>query len=124
MAKKLFLEAGTRQKIFRLFSSSIPSTIKFNAVARDGDISGTVEVDRWHWFSWKRETRPLLAHNAIEKGFGDADFVIHVTPDQDCEVTFEGRGAGRGMVVIVLAAVVIVIVAVAMTLLSAPPPGG
>ncbi|WP_224814803.1 hypothetical protein [Hasllibacter sp. MH4015] len=124
MGKTVDIQAGARTKVFRLFSSSVPSTINFDATAKDGDISGIVEVDRWHWFSWKRETFPLQSRNSIEKGFADADFIIHVTPDQDCELVFTGKGAGRGLVVIVLAALAIVAIAVAMVLLSAPPPGG
>ncbi|GAB5446224.1 hypothetical protein [Gymnodinialimonas sp.] len=124
MSTPIPLKAGERTKIFRLFSSSVPSTINFTAQAEGADVSGTVEVARWHWFSWKHETLPLKAQNAIEKGFADADFVIHVTADQDCEVTFARKGAGKGFWLVIGLAVGIVVLAAAMVLFTAPPPGG
>ena len=66
----------------------------------------------------------MQAENSVEKGFSDADLVIHVTPDQDCEVTFGGKGATRGLILVVLVAVVVVVIAAAMMLLTAAPPGG
>lgn len=124
MSKNINIEAGMRTKVFRLFSSSIPSTINFDATAKDGDISGTVEVDRWYWFTWKKETLPLQARNSVEKGFGDADFIIHVTPDQDCEVTFTRRSGGGALNIILLVAVVIIAIGFVMIAMTAPPPGG
>ena len=124
MGQKFTIEAGTRTRVLRMFSSSIPSTINFEAVAKEGDVSGTIEVDRWHWFTWKRETLPLQAQNKVEKGFGDADFLIHVTPDQDCEVTFKPKGLNGSLFVVLLVAIVILAVAAAMIAMTAPPPGG
>ena len=125
MARTTQIKAGVRTKIFRLFSSSIPSTVRFNArVADGGDVTGTVEVARWRWFNWQREAHPLGQQNAVDKGFADADFVIHVTPDQDCEITFERKSAGSAMIFILLAvAVVIVAAAVIMVLATAPASG-
>ncbi len=120
MSNRYTIKAGERTKVFRLFSSSIPSTINFEAQA-EGEISGTVEVDRWHWFTWKKETLPLQANNAIEKRYGDADFIIHVTPDQDCEVVFGKKVMGGALFAILLVAVVIVAIAFVMIAATAPP---
>ncbi|MBY4892039.1 hypothetical protein KUL25_04600 [Rhodobacteraceae bacterium N5(2021)] len=121
MGKTHTIAAGTRAQVFRLFSSSIPSTITFTATAPQGEVTGTIEVDRWHWFHWTHETLPLCAHNAIEKGFGDVDFLIHVTPDQDCTLTFERRGLGLGLMLAILAALVVVALAVVMIVLTVEP---
>ncbi|OAN81215.1 hypothetical protein A8B78_09395 [Jannaschia sp. EhC01] len=125
MGKTHTIAAGTRAQVFRLFSSSIPSIINFTATAPQGapkrDVTGTIEVDRWHWFRWTHETLPLRAHNAIEKGFGDVDFLIHVTPDQDCTVTFERRGLGLGLMLAILAALVVVALVVVMSVLMVEP---
>ncbi len=123
MGRRVSVSKGQRTKVFRLFSSSVPSTINFEAVA-DGPVGGVVEVDRWHWFSWKTETHPLVAHNAIEKGFADADFVIHVTPDVDCDIVFGRKTGGGALTAILLVAVVIVAIAFVLIALTAPPPGG
>lgn len=124
MGETFSIKAGERKRVYRLFSSSIPSTINFDANADAGEITGVVEVDRWHWFSWKRETVPLKRNNAIEKGFGDADFLIHITPDQDCEVVFQSKSVGGPFLIIVLAVILIVAIASVMIALTAPPSGG
>ena len=121
MSKRFSIAAGQRVKVFRLFSSSIPSTINFEVQA-EGEVSGTVEVDRWYWFNWQKETLPLQPHNAIEKRFGDGDFIIHVTPDQNCEVIFGRKKYGGPLLLIALLASVIILIAMAMFMQTQPPP--
>jgi len=125
MSNNIAVSAGTRTRIFRLFSSSIASTVRFNAEAKGGgDPSGTIEVDRWYWFVWKHETLPLKAQNAIEKRFADADFLIHVIADQDCEITFESRKPSYTTIGSLLAVILLVAIAAAIFVLTAGPAVG
>ena len=92
MAKQFIIPAGKRQCVLWVFSSSIPGQSRFTAEPLDGDtLTGTVEVRRWHWFHWRIKEYPLAQRNVFDKGFGDADFRIFVTPDQDCRITFQTR---------------------------------
>ncbi len=92
MAKQFNIPAGTRKKVLWLFSSSIPGQVRFTAEPTDGEeLSGKIELHRRSWFSWKEQDFPLNGRNVLEKGFGDADYRVFITPDQDCKVTFETR---------------------------------
>ena len=39
------IPAGTRTRIYRRYSNSLPERIRFDAVAASGRLSGTIEVE-------------------------------------------------------------------------------
>ncbi len=128
MAKRFVLKAGERVCVLWVFSSSIPGTVRFNAGAPDGqEVTGTVELARRRWFSWIRTSHPLHARNVFDKGYTDTDYRIYVTPDRDCEITFETRHLRaeyyfRFLAAFLILGLIAAITAFVMTL--PPPPAG
>ncbi|MEO1491893.1 MAG: hypothetical protein AAFV19_07045 [Pseudomonadota bacterium] len=122
MTRRIALKAGARTRVLRIFSSSIPGPVEFSTEAQ-GKISGTVEIDRWHWFAWKRETHPLAPDNRFRKAFGDADYIVHVTPDTDCDIVFRTRHVRAEIFAVILALILIIGLVAAITVWTTMPPG-
>ncbi len=104
MGKKFLIPAGERKRVLWLFSSSIPGQPRFKANPVEGEeLTGEVEVLRGQ----STEALPLSSQNIFDKGFGDTNYQIFVTPDQDCEVEFETRHFRAEILFVVLAVVVL-----------------
>ena len=123
MGRRLMLRAGARTRVLWLYSSSVPGQVRFQAQAVGGaPATGTVELARKRWFTWHRDTYPLQARNVFDKGFSDGDYRIHVTPDQDCEITFETRHFRAEIFFRILAGILILGVISAITAFVFAPP--
>ena len=86
------IPAGTRTRIYRRYSNSLPETIRFDAVAVSGRLSGTIEVEGPR-LRKKRAPQPLEAENIVVKSVWDSRFSIVITPESDTEVTLHKRVA-------------------------------
>lgn len=120
MKKTVSIPAGTRQHIFRRFSSSLSQHYEIEvAPAQDGGpISGTVEVQGSNWIFVKPiEKLPLSEKVVVHAGYWDTIFNVWVIPDQDVEVTMQKVRKPMPVLLIILAAVVIA-AAVALVLIS------
>jgi hypothetical protein len=67
---------------------------------------------------------PLHRRNVFDKGFADADYRIYVTPDQDCEISFETRHFRAEIYFRLLAGLLILGLIAAMTAWIFVPPAG
>ncbi len=75
-----------------LFSSSMVGSVRFAANPAAGEeLSGTVQLVRQRWFKSETLNFQLERQNTLEKGFGDWDYKVFVTPDQDCDIEFQSR---------------------------------
>ena len=86
------IPAGTRTRIYRRYSNSLPETVRFDAVAASGRLSGTIEVEGPR-LRKKQASQPLKAENVVARSIWDSKFLIFVTPDSDTEVTLHKRVA-------------------------------
>lgn len=107
---EILIRAKQRQRILHMVSDSIPQTVQFAASSvAGGEVSGVVEIQGSLWLFRKPPShRPLLPENLVRKGFWDAIFSIHVTPDQDIRVTLRSRHFTARMLAWVLLGVVVV----------------
>lgn len=107
--KQVTAKAGKRTKILHIFSDSIPQSIRFTATSLSGGQppGGSIEITRRPWFVRTVETFPLRAEQVFRKGFADADYAIHVTPDEDVRIAFQTRHFEKKTLFIVLAALVV-----------------
>ena len=103
------IKAGERAEVLRIFSDSVPQTVRFTAETTDGcPVGGAVEIVRRPWFITKPvEHHPLLARQSFPKGFTDVDYAIYVTPDTDTRVTFQSRHLQRRTLFRILGGLVI-----------------
>lgn len=112
------IPAGTRTRIYRRYSNSLPETIRFDASSMSGAPSGTIEVEGPP-LRKKRPPQALAAQNVVEKSMWDSKFSIFVTPEADTTVILHKRvadGVPRlvwllgGLVVVALVAALIPLV--------------
>ncbi len=86
------IPAGTRTRIYRRYSNSLPETIRFYASSISGAPSGIIEVEGPP-LRKKRPPQALAAQNVVDKSMWDSKFSIFVTPDADSTVTVHKRVA-------------------------------
>jgi hypothetical protein len=104
------IAAGERKRILHLYSDSIPTTIKFRAepLAGNQPVTGQIEVSGSKWLFAKPSTfQPLEANNGVPKGMWDTNFSLYVTPDQDCQITFDSRHLGAKLLFIIIGIVLL-----------------
>ncbi len=104
---EMFVNAGERKRVLWLLSSSMPGPVRFDALAEDGQqVSGKIEIGGG--FSGRvRETHALAPENEFRKGFGDANYSIWVTPDQDVRIRFRTAHFRAGKLVLVMGLVLL-----------------
>ncbi|RZM79653.1 hypothetical protein [Leptolyngbya iicbica] len=120
MAKQIYLQAGETTVIYRRNFSSVPTQIRFEAIATDGTSpSGTVEIRGSQWiFPKPPQQQPLQAMNTVEAGFWDTFFAIAVTADTDLIITRSKGQTGSGFLWVLGLVMGISIVAVAMLMMT------
>ena len=83
----------------------MPQDVRFTA--EPADAGGEVEVISSRWLFRKQAVRhPLRGSNSFAKGFGDTNYEIYVTPEQDVTIAFETRHFSAKALYRVLGAVI------------------
>ncbi len=103
----------------RQISNSLTQTHAFSVRASDpsAKISGTIEVRGSNWIFPKPAVRlPLQRENRVDKNMWDTFYSIHVTPDQDVDITLSGPAVRN---LWVYAIIVMIILAIAGSLILA-----
>lgn len=108
------IKGGVRRRVLLIVSSSIPGRVLFRAAPTDGaPPAGKVEVRRG-LFGNRVEEHKLVYDNHLKKGFLDAVYSVHVTPERQTRITFKTRHFRAKYLLMVLGLVLVVAVVAAL----------